>query len=310
MVTFDDFIANFQDGASDSTAASLVMAKRWGNQGYKICLGALGTPNIERTMHTTTRTPTSPIAAADRIYMLPPDALYPKSVVITNGSDIVPLVEEESQEFWDYETRTVVGGVPALYFVRPRFGVGGCEILLNSIPAAGETLTVIYEATDKDLSNVAYATGTITLAYNSATVTGSGVVFTQGMIGRYFKCTDAISDGFWYKIVDVPTSTTLTLENVYNGPINLSAKAFTINEVFNLPEDMQMLPNYYTFQNYYAMKKDGAQELKYKGFFETQLKDGAKKWSTKTRSNIIRPKRGLGFFGNYPANFPSSGISS
>lgn len=312
MVTWDDAIQDCQDMSSDTGATALTFFKRMMNVAYKILLVELNRPTQELTMTTSTRTLSIPPADSDRRYMLPNDAIWPKSVTILNGTQKIPLVEEESQEMWDYRTQFVTTGIPALYFVRPRFGLGGTQILLEPIPTAGLTLTAVYDASDKDLSQAAYTTGSATVAYGSASVVGSGTAWTNAMIGRYWKSTDGTSDGQWYRISDVTSSTALTLENAYQGAINQSAKNYTINEAFALPDDaIQMLPVYWALLNYFAgIKKDTATASIYEKLYESGLTAGKARWAKKTDNSSNIRSKGISRWRQYPSWFPSSGISS
>lgn len=59
-----------------------------------------------------------------------------------------------------------------------------------------------------------YKTGTVSVTFNSTTVTGSGTAFTSAMVGRQFRI------GFQvpiYTIAAVPDATTLTLDQVWGG---------------------------------------------------------------------------------------------
>lgn len=309
MVTWDDSIQNCQDLSNDTTSASQTFFKRMMNTGYKFVLAGFGRRNIERTWTTTTRAPSSPVAASDRVYQLPPDFNYIKSIKVTVGSMDYPLVEEESQEMWDYRTRINNTGIPAVYFLRPRFGIGGAEVMLDPIPSAsGYTLTLVYEPTDVDLSATAVSIGTrLTFTNQSATVSAASATFSNDMIDRYIKTTDG--DTLPYRIRAYTSSTSITLENVYHGS-TITTTNWSINQMFNLPEEMQILPVYYALWHYYETKKDANQALKYKQYFEDGLAAGKSRWAMQSRRNIIRPKRFLSRWGIYPPNFPFGGVSS
>ena len=290
MISWDDAQQICKDGSNDASSTSLTIFKRHMNLGYKFLLAELGRPVTEKTV-------TAATVADQQYYQLPPDFLFMKSVTLTSGGKVIPLIEEPSQETWDYYNASTNSGQPAKYFLRLGFGINGGELGLYPKPsAASDTITIVYEATDKDLSQDKYTTGTITATNGSAGITGSGTTFTAQMAGRYFHITDSTGDGNYYKIAGFNTTTSITLENVYEGASSVGA-AYEIVELFGLPEEMQILPAYYALWFYFAIKKDATQEAKYKTFFEQGLKSGKDRWATKSRGNIIREGgRGYGAF--------------
>ncbi len=309
MNTLDDAIRDCQKFGNDTTVDSKTFFKRLLNTGYKQVLAAFGRRNTERTYTSTTRAPSDPLVYGNRVYMCPPDFLFMKSLTVTVGSQKYVVQEEESQEFFDYRTQVQSSGIPNTYFLRPRFGVGGSQFLLDPIPsAASYTLTMVYEPTDADVVAEEISTNSrLTFTNQSATLTASGATFTNAMLNRYVHAIDG--DGLWYQIVAYTSTTSVTLENVYHGSTITTAN-WSINQLFNLPEEMQILPVYYAMWHYYESKKDVNQALKFKQYFDQGLREGKNRWATQSRGNIIRGKRGFGFGKPYPSWFPNSGISS
>jgi len=298
MISWDAAQSNCQDLASDTTTTTLTFFKRMMNTGYKIVLAELGRPVSEKTQ-------TASTVASQQYYQLPPDFNFLKSITLTVSSIPYVIQEEESQEMWDYlnQSTTQTSNIPQLYFIRPGFGFSGAEVGIYPIPAsAGNTIRMVYEATDKDLSVDVYNTGTVTVTNGSATVTGSGTTFTAAMVGRYFQTTN---DGYWYRIASFTSTTVVTLENVFEGT-SAAGAAYSISEAFALPEDLQILPVYYALAHYYQIKKSEGDERKFWTLFRTGLEEGKKRHSTKSRSAIIRPKNWRTRFPMYPTYFPSS----
>lgn len=303
MITFEDAVQNCQDFSNDSTSTTKTFFIRLLNTGYKYILADFGRKNIERTYTMTTRALSSPIADSDRVYQLPPDFNFMKSIKIKIGNQQYPIQEEESQEMMDYVTRVPFAGIPSLYFVKPRFGVGGAEVLFDPIPnAAGYTVTLVYEATDADLSTLNVPSGArLTFTNDNVTVASNVAVFTNNMIGNYIRSGDG--DGFWYKINSFTDSMHVTLENYYHGS-TITTVNWSINQIFNLPEEMQILPVYYAMWHFYEAKKDANQALKYQGYFDTGLQKGKDRWATQSRGNVIRSKRYSHMWRRYPSYFP------
>ena len=298
MISFGDFTTDAQDITGDTTSTTLTRFKRWGNQGYQLVLAEFGRPSTERTQ-------TALTVASQQYYTLPPDVLFIKSITVTISSVPYPLEEIHDQKTWNVLNADLTGtsDIPTYYFVRQGFGIGGSEIGIFPKPAsASNTITVVYEAGDRDLTQDAITTGTVTVTNGDATITHSGTSFTAAMVGRYFKTTN---DGVWYRIASFTDTSNLELENVFEGTTN-AAQVYTISEAFNLPEDMQDLPLYFTLQRYYDMRQDSQSSLKYKALFEAGLRDGKRRWIHKSRGNVIhgRPQFRLRSPNFPPENLP------
>lgn len=297
MLIWDDSQTLAQHFAQDTSTGTLTNLKLFMNLGYKYILAALGRPVTEKTK-------TASTVASQQYYQLAPDYLFLKTVTVTISGKAYPVIEEESQEMWDYlnESTSQTSNIPERFFVRPGFGVGGAEIGFYPKPASAVTnaITVIYEATDRDLETDKYNTSTVTLTSGSATVTGSGTTFTAPMVGRYFQVSVS-GDGLWYRIASFTSTTVITLENVYEGSSG-AGLSYQIAEAFHLPEDIQILPVYYSAMLFYAGKKDTGKAALYKGLFDEGMKLAELRWGTKTRGNIIRDKR---FLRRWPMATPS-----
>ena len=300
MLNWDDAILQCQDLASDYIATSLTFFKRNMNLGYKFVLADLGRSVGEKRY-------TASTVASRQYYQLPSDYLFLKAATITVGGQVHPVFEEESQEMWDLANVVVqTSDIPDKYFLRPGFGIAGVEIGFAPRPStAGNTITVTYEATDKDLSIDAYVAGTIAVTSGSADVVGTATTFTAAMVGRYLKLDSG--DGLWYKVQSFTSVTAITLENVYEGS-TLTGQTYKIAEIFALPEEMQMLPVYYALWFYFmGPKKDKEQAATYRALFVDELEKGRGRHATKSRSNIIRGRRFSNRFPRAtPAYFPST----
>lgn len=303
MISWDEAQTICQDLSSDTTASSLTQFKLYLNTGYKFVLAQLGRPVIERTQ-------TAVTVASQQYYQLAIDYLFLKSVTITVGGIAYPIIEEQSQDNWNILNATTnqTSDIPTRFFLRPSFGVSGAEIGFWPIPAsASNTITLVYEATDKSLSQSAYTTGTVTATNASATIAGAGgPSYTSNMIGRYFRITDSSGDGMTYRITGVPTSTSLTLENYYQGATT-SGAAYEVIEMFNLPEELQILPCYFSLAHYFMIKKDDSTTQSYWQLFYDQLKLGMRRWGTKSRSSLVSGRRYISRFAPAtPLYFPTS----
>ncbi len=250
------------------------------NQGYKMLLATLGRQLTEKV-----KTATS--VASQRGYQMPPDCAWVKNVSVLVGTTKYPLQEVQSEQTWDYYTQNDYTGIPQRFFYRPRFGIGGGILELDPIPGASDyTIRLTIEATDKDLSKDAYTTGTVTVANGSANVTGSGTTFTSDMVGRIFQLTSDGEDRLWYRVKTFTSTTALVLENVYEGG-GTSGLSYKIAEIFNVPEDLQILPCYFALWQWYDSKKDATNALKYRQYWDGGIKQARQTHGIKTRDNIV-----------------------
>lgn len=309
MIKWDRAYGLAQSWSGDFSATMLVSLKELLNLGYKDILQIFTGEETEDVRTTSTQ-----IGA--RAIKLAPNYIRMHSVTATIGSQVHTLVEEESQERFNerlYLNRN--SSRPEVYFLRPRFGVGGTELLLDPIPSTtSTTITINYAANARDLSQDSYTTGTISVTNGSATITGSGTTFTAAMVGRYFYVTDTAGtgDGNWYRITGFTSTTVLTIENKYDGT-TVSGKTFTISEIFSLPEEMQMLPVYYTMMHYYLGYRQDKDEKRL-ALWETRYKAGMtaaeKRYKRKGKNIVLRDKAKTTGWPVYPSNFPDNATGS
>ncbi len=259
MLIWDTGIDLCQAFSGDSSSGTLTTFKSLMNLGYK---EILHTFDGEETEDVRTWSPTAAnITAGVRAFKLPPNYIRMHTVTATIGNQVYPVLPEESQDKWAqrlFSNRT--SSRPTNYFIRPRFGVSGTEILFDPKPSSTDlTITINYAANSRDLAVDEYTTGTVTATNASTTITGSGTTFATEMIGRYFKVNDATGDGNWYRITAYTSATSITLENYYDGT-TVTGKDYKVAEAFNLPEDLQMAPVEYAMWYYYlGVRKDPKQ---------------------------------------------------
>lgn len=305
MITWDKAQSLTQKWSGDLSTTMLVELKSLLNLGYKDILNIFNGEETEDVRTTATQTST-------RAIKLAPNYIRMHSVTATIGSQVYDLVEEESQDRFNerlYLNRT--SSRPEVYFLRPRFGVGGTELLLDPIPSTTTTtITTNYAANARDLSQDAYTTGTITATNASTTITGAGTTFTVAMVGRYFQvtATDGTGDGNWYRITGFTSTTSLTIENKYDGA-TVSGKTFTISEIFALPEEMQIMPVYYTMMHYYLGYRQDEDEKRL-ALWETRYKAAMaaaeKRYKKKGKNNVLRETSRTTGWPTYPAYFPEN----
>lgn len=305
MLTWDRAQQFCKDWTGDKSSTMLTNFQDMMNLGYKQILHTFGGEETEDVRTTSTQT-------GIRAIKLPPNYIRIHSAQATVGGKVYNLVEEESQQRWAerlYNNQTSTR--PEVFFLRPRFGTGGTELLLDPIPSdTSTTITIYYAANARDLAIDKYTTGTVSVtggASPSAIVNGSGTTFTTDMIGRFFKVNDETGDGNWYRITGFTSATSITLENKYDGN-TVSGKNYIIAEAFNLPEDLQMGPVYYAMWHYYLGYRDSmdAKEIaKWETLYDKIYILAEKNYKTKSKSNTIEEKgRYSGFPTTNPTYFP------
>lgn len=307
MIIWDKAQSLVQKWAGDASAPMLIELKALLNLGYKDILQIFTGEETEDVRTTATQT-------GIRAIKLAPNYIRMHSITATIGSQVHTLVEEESQERFNerlYLNRN--SSRPEVYFLRPRFGVGGTELLLDPIPSGTAcTITINYAANARDLAIDSYTTGTVTATNGSTTITGSGTTFTVAMIGRYFNITDTggTGDGNWYRITGFTSTTALTIENKYDGA-TVSGKTFTISEIFSLPEEMHMLPIYYAMMHYYLgyrQDKDEKRLALWEARYKAGMTAAEKRYKRKGKNTVLRDKAKTTGWPVYPGYFPENAI--
>lgn len=323
MITVDEALQDCMDQTSDTTSDSQGKFLRWLNQGYQNIIANFGRPKVEKTRTAVTNTPSSPLAFSDRSYSLPPDFLFLKTVKIQIGSRQYQLIEEESQEMWNYRTEYNYSGIPSLYFINENYGVASAELQIDPIcSTAAAPMTLVYESSDIKLDHFGISptpiysfmttqAGTLTFTNGSATVTSTAGFFSSWMaLGSTYITTGDDGDGNWYKIVAVNSSTSITLGNFYQGLTTNSATNWSVNQIMSLGVDMQDIPEDWALWKYYKYKKDAKWRDYYQSSYLGRLQVAKGNWATKSRSSIIRSKNGLSRWHSYPGWFPAVGVSS
>jgi hypothetical protein len=304
MLIWDEAVEFCQWQTKDYTTETKDKFKLLMNMGYKEILA-------EFRRNQTVSTKTALTVADQRSYMMPPEFLMPKKVRAKIGATWYPVAIIDSEEEFDaIASQDRTSNRPSAAYFRFRFGVGGTEMLLDPIPSDDTTtIEISYEATDRDLSQDKYATGTISLTQGDSTVTGSGTTFVTAMAGRYLKVVGATGDGLWYRVQSRTSNTELELENYYAGA-SVSGVSFELAEAFALPEEMQVLPAYYAIWNYQSRRENEKETNKYfqlwnSGWDRAKDRYGVNRVGTKSVRTVGSGGRN---FPVYPGHFPNGAI--
>lgn len=101
-----------------------------------------------------------------------------------------------------------------------------------------------------------YETGTVAVTEGSTTITGTGTVWTSGMVGRKFYCGNAT-----YKISAYVSSTELTLSTNYAGDSNTAATYNIYQDEYSLASDVEDVISMRQENNPQKINKAGSEVL-------------------------------------------------
>lgn len=275
----------FQGEAQDNGATILTAGKADINRGIRILETECDLPALEKTRPITT-------TLLDT-YPLPQDFVRLKELYVT-----ISNTRYIAQRIYDEITWQTIKALTAStssnnlthVFVRP--GSNQFEIFPKAA-TAGNIMTMIYEATDKDLSADDYTTGNITtLANGGTTVTFSGSTLTAAMVGRWLKVN---ADGDWYKLDTFTSTTVMAIKQLYQGTAIAAGSApFTIGEMSRLPFGrLQRAPVSYALWRYFKVRRrDEAMAKVHKADWDEAI-EMAHAYTQKHVSSIIPSARRL-----------------
>lgn len=246
---------------------------------------------------------TSTIAAASdasiggvQFYPFPPNYSKLKDITITVGSLRWTLTEIRTREEWDnLNVFPYYASIPSKFFIYPGGDKGG-QIGIWPIPSTtGNIITYNYKYRVPDLSIADYATGTVTVANGSTSVTGSGTVWTPTtnaqLESRWIQFSQTTGDNLWYQVQSVNSNTSITLYQPYQG-INVSGGSYNLGQMPLIAEDFQDMLVWKSLQYYFGSIVDKPEKVKeYKETYDRKmalLKD----YSGSSTVNVnLSPKR-------------------
>lgn len=267
----------------DTSTANLTLGDQWINDGQRMAIGKGTYTFMEKSF-------TTPTVASQQFYQLPYD--YGKLIAppkITIGNVQYVPVESPDLTYWILiNTNTsVVSDIPQYYYILNN------QIGFYPTPSSsGNTITLEYKRTLKDLSLADYTTGTIVSVANGGTaVVGSGTSWTAPMVGQVIRITDSDTankgDGYWYEI-SAASATAITLTKPYGGTaISAGSAAYTIGQIPILPENYQILPVYFAASTFWDQQGDSGRSGKYLGLFNVGCEQMLAEYSGKSTTPVI-----------------------
>lgn len=278
MLTFQDQYTQAQQTTGLSDAASTTKFKRDINQGGTRFMAVLRRPYNRTERY-------SNIVAGQQKYQTPEDALRVTEVTANDGNQDIPLRQIPDERSWLMLNQSGVSGTPTHFFI-----IGNDEVGLYPTPSASVTngLKLIFEPRHRLLTQADYTTGTIGVTNGDATVTHSAAGFTAAMVGRVLLVEDG-TDGLAYKIAAYTDTSTLELENVYQGPTNAAVTngSWRIGEVMNIPEEFLEGPVDYAMYRHYLSRGDGSKAAGFKTLFDDSIATARDMYGAQTSSQVI-----------------------
>lgn len=271
----------------DSSTENLTLGDTLINENEKRILNSHAWPFLQRDATDTT-------VAAQQFYDLPFN--YRKLIgkpTITVGSITYTPNESPNTEFWNRLNSTLDSSdIPQFFFI-----FNG-QIGFYPRPSSnGNTITLPYEIMQKDLSVADFSTGTILTTTNGSTaIVGNAPSWTSALVGKFIKIaadnTAKTGDNEWYEIAAVPSDTTITLSDNYNGTsIASGTTSYIISEMSVLPDGYDVLPIYKSAETYFVSNGEQGKADRYRNQYDELLKQLIEDRGSKL-SNLVVPRMG------------------
>lgn len=281
MLSFTERRNTFGDLSGDSSSANLAIGDKNMNIIEKKILSSYAWPFLDKQFTTVTD-------SSNQFIILPQYIDRVSSVTVTVGTYTYSPRECQSREMWDrLNMTTVTSNIPTWWFV-----YDGKLGLFPKPSTSSNTVTINGKQLAKDLSITDYSTGTIaTTVVGSATVTGGGTSWAASMAGRWLRITESDTtnkgDGFWYQILSVASTTSLTLVRPYVGTaITAGSAAYTISQCSLMPEQYQDLPMYWALWMHFLLPNPEKAQL-YKQLYTDGCTEMKTDYSVRNQSCVL-----------------------
>lgn len=275
--SFEDAYIKFQTISGSVNATDLIQGKQDINIGYKRFNAAIA-------RYFTRKQQFADIVAGQQIYQTPIDAIRVNTVVtkLSNGYQY-PLEQIRSEQDWRWFNIYQYSSSYIQYY----FVIGNNQIGLYPVPSYSLSggLRLIYQPQDVDLTQDDYKTGTVAVANDGVSVTGTGTTWTANMVGRMFQLTDG-SDGNWYQVTAVTSPTSLTIQTPCVAPSDSGAN-YRIGQVFIFPSEYDDVPVDYALARYFESRNNSTRAAYHRQNFDSQVNDAVEKYSSSSTSNVI-----------------------
>lgn len=283
MLTWTDLTNKAVRLSRDTTPGTLVQLQQDMNQGYQLF-------NAKLSRYFSRKQQFTDIIEGQGIYQTPVDCVRIIGMTVAVSNTYQTPVKEVRSEF---EWRQIVSypyssNWPAYYFM-----IGNDELQLWPTPSQDVTngLRFYYQQQDHFLSIDDVISGdlnpaqTCSITNGSVTVTSTGSTFTTQMVGLWFQLT-GVTDLTWYEIVDVPTSSTLTLKSAFVGNSG-SGLSFRIGQLPIIPGEYHSNIIDYALWLFFSGKSNENRATLHKSLFDGAVEDAVQEYSSSTEGNVI-----------------------
>ena len=297
-ITFTDMQDIAQEVIGLDDAATLVKIKRDINVGSTKLLAALGREYNRKARFTD-------LVANQQFYQFSEDAHKLKEVIVSSGGWDVPLEQIPNEHMWRMMNMTNIVGQPTHFFIK-----GYDELGIYPIPSANVTdgIELVFSPKHVEMTQDDYTTGTLTVTNGSQTVTGSGTTFTSKLVGQWLQVTDG-TDGNWYKVQTFNSTTSLTLENYYQGTSG-SAKTFRIGQTIDIPEEFAEAPSDYACYRHYLRRGDPVKPKVFEDLFQAALETAQEQYGITTDQAVIYAELQYRTYNPFAGDPPPNGITA
>lgn len=171
------------------------------------------------------------------------------------------------KEIKDRQTWTALNRTPRTSSVIRNYWLNNNTVEFYPIPnVAGNIITFYFQKRIIDLGVIDYITGTVAVTAGSTTVTGTGTVWTSGMIGRSIRL-----GNWYYEITAVASATSLTIAR--ESADTLSGASYEIAEMIPFPDGFVDVPLYGALLLFFQSKENPVQAREYERLFNEGLMD-------------------------------------
>lgn len=267
----------------DTTPGTLVQIKQDMNTGYSMF-------NAKLSRYFSRKQQFTDVVSGQQIYQTPIDCVRIIGMTVSVSNTYQTPVKEVRSEFeWRQITAyPYSSNWPAYYFM-----IGNDEFALWPTPSqdVANGLRFYYQVQDHDLSVEDIVSGgltpvqTCTMVNGSNTMTSTGSTFTNQLTGLHFQLT-GVTDLTWYEIVDVPTSSTLTLKSAFVGNSG-SGLNFRIGQLPIIPGEYHDALVSYALYQFFSGKGNEARSTQHLNLYNAAVNDAIEQYSMSTEGNVI-----------------------
>lgn len=268
MISYTQQQTIFGDLSQNTTAANLARGAYLANIEQRYLLQKYFNNEGSYTMTT---------VANQQFYKMPPNYSKLKTVTITIGDLQWTPKEILTRQEWDnLNVFPYYSDIPNNFFIYPGGDHNG-QIGIWPIPSSdGNTITFNYKFRIPDLSLADYSTGTVAVANNGTTVTGSGTSWTPTpnapLESRWIQISQTKGDNLWYQVASVDSTTSITLYQPYQG-ITVSGGSYTLGQMPILNEDFQDMLVWKPLIFYFASIVDNkVKKSEFQGLYDEKVK--------------------------------------